>query len=340
MKSVQFSNAFSYSEQMSEVNGLLGGPYTRLLSGMGIHLLLPDGVPVEGWADALLTRGRSQQEYAVFVRPSFTLSDAAWIAEEKGPTLVFTDFMSPRTADALRRARVQYLDTAGNASIEFGDVLIDVRGRARPKDVEPPPATGNLFSTARAQVIFALLAWPQLWQAPHRSLARAADVSVGQAHNTRALLAKAGYDQASGHAGAADLLDLWAAAYPTGLAAKLTRATYSGTIGPVKPATNDDVLYVSGESAAEDLLRPATLTLYARGEINPRLPIVNRWRSDGPANVEVRHAFWRAPSGNGPGVHTAPWPLVYADLASSNDPRVRQAAQVWKQSHAGPGARS
>lgn len=138
MKSVQFSNAFSYSEQMSEVNGLLGGPYTRLLSGMGIHLLLPDGVPVEGWADALLTRGRSQQEYAVFVRPSFTLSDAAWIAEEKGPTLVFTDFMSPRTADALRRARVQYLDTAGNASIEFGDVLIDVRGRARPKDVEPP----------------------------------------------------------------------------------------------------------------------------------------------------------------------------------------------------------
>lgn len=336
---VQYFSVFSYSERMQGMNGTVRPQYIRLLGDMGIHTLLPDGVPAEGWAHAVLSRGHSEQEYAVFVRASFAQTDAAWIAAERSPTLVLAGFVSPRTADALRRASVQYLDTAGNAWIEFGDVLIDVRGRPRPKNIEPAPATGNLFSTARAQVIFALLAWPELWQAPHRDVARAAGVSVGQAHNTRQLLSEAGYTRGPRQTGQPDLLDLWAAAYPTGLAAKLARATYNGAIDHVKPARDDSLLYVSGESAATDLLRPATLTLYVP-ELDARLPIVNRWRSDGPANIEVRHAFWHAPDANKPGVHTAPWPLVYADLATSDDPRIRQAAQTWRLSHAGPDSSS
>ena len=332
---VQYLKVFSYSEHMRGMNEAVDTQYIRLLGDMGIHtLLLPGGLPAEGWADALLTRGHSQQEYSFFVRANFTLADAAWIAAEQSPTLVLTGFVSPRTADALRRAKIQYLDTAGNAWIEFGDVLIDVRGRPRPKDAKSVSATGNLFSTARAQVIFALLAWPELWKAPHRDVARAAEVSVGQAHNARQLLSEAGYIRGPRPPGQPDLLDLWTAAYPTGLAAKLTRATYNGPIDHVKPARHDSSLYVSGESAATDMLLPATLTLYAP-EFDPRLAVVNRWRSDGPANIEVRHAFWRAPQGDTPGVHIAPWPLVYADLSMSDDSRVRQAAQWWKESNAG-----
>lgn len=309
-------------------------PYLQLLSELGIQSRLPDGLSAEGWAAAYLKRGGFEQQYTVFVRASFTLADAAWIGEERGPVLVLSNFVSPRTADALRRASVQYLDTAGNAWITFGDVLIDVRGRPRPKDVARAPTTGNLFSTARAQVIFALLAWPELWQAPLRELALTADVSVGQAHNARQLLSEAGYRDGSQPAGQSDLLELWAAAYPTGLGAKLTRATYSGVIEHVRPATEHDALYISGESAVQEL-RPATLTLYTARE-DPFLPVANRWRSDGPANIEVRRAFWRAPDGTRPGIQLAPWPLVYADLAASDDPRVRQAAHDWRQSHAGP----
>ena len=316
------------------MNEAAARPYVRLLSEFGIQSRLPDGLPPDGWADAYLMRGSSEQQYTAFVRASLTLADAAWIGEERGPALVLSSFVSPRTADALRRAGVQYLDTAGNAWITFGDVLIDIRGRPRPKDVAPAPATGNLFSTARAQVIFALLAWPELWQAPLRVLALAADVSVGQAHNARQLLSEAGYREGSRPAGQPDLLELWAAAYPTGLGAKLTRATYSGAIEHVRPTAEHDALYISGESAAPDL-RPATLTLYALRD-DPSLPVANRWRSDGPANIEVRRAFWRAPGGTRPGVQLAPWPLVYADLAASDDPRVRLAAQDWRRSHAGP----
>lgn len=331
-EAVQCLCMFSYTEQMEEVNKTAAS-YLSLLSDLGIHARLPGGLSPAGWGDAFLMRGESGQSYSVFVRENFTLADAGWIGKERGPVLVLSGFLSQRTSDALRRADVQFLDAAGNAWITFADVLIDVRGRPRPKDAKPVPATGNLFSTARAQVVFALLVWPELWDAPVRDLARAADTSVGQAHNARRLLAEAGYQEGPRPAGLPDLLDLWTAAYPTGLAARLTRATYSGAIDRVQAPSEQEVIYVSGECAAPELLRPVSLTLYTP-TADPRLPVVNRWRSDGPANIEIRHAFWRAPSGDQPGVQPAPWPMVYADLAASDDPRVRQAAQDWRQSHA------
>lgn len=306
------------------------------LSDLGIDVQLTPGVPDQGWAPALLSRGGVQQEYSLFVKPRASLPVLTQLPTGQAPTLLLTDFVSPRTADALRRVDVQYADSAGNAWIQFGDVLIDVRGRPRPHGITSAPATGSLFSTARSKVIFALLAWPELWHATQRDLARAADVSVGQAHNTRLLLAEAGYETNSRPAGKPDLLDLWAAAFPTGLARKLARATYSGRVGPLEPASAHDVLYLSGESAMPDHLRPATLTLYAEN-LDPRLPLVNRWRSDGPVTIEVRHAFWRSPDGTPPGVHVAPWPLVYVDLASSDDPRAREAARLWREAHAEPG---
>lgn len=56
----------------------------------------------------------------------------------------------------------------------------------------------------------------------------------------------------------------------------------------------DDPVFTSGEAAASKLLRPASTTLYV-GELEPKLAIVNRWRSDGPANIVVRRKFWHAP---------------------------------------------
>lgn len=76
--------------------------------------------------------------------------------------MVATIFISPRSAESFRRAGIQYIDTVGNAWVEFGEVLIDVRGRHLPRDLGQRRRAigGNLFSTARAQVAFTLLAWP------------------------------------------------------------------------------------------------------------------------------------------------------------------------------------
>lgn len=312
------------------------------LSDVGIAArvgaMLPTRTHVHS-ATVQLSRDSANQEYALIYGPVVRLADVDRAHTVGLPTLIFSTYVAPKTAEAFRRANVQYLDMAGNAWIEFGEILIDVRGRPRPADTDVPSsrAAGNLFSAGRAQVVFVLLAWTHLWDAPRREIATAAGVSLGLAHDALALLAEAGYGRDYASNGHTDLLDLWAAAFPTGLARRHTLSTYRGDIDTVEKVNADDPVFVSGEWAASEWLQPATLTLYVP-ELDPRLPIVNKWRSDGPTNILVRRKFWRAPdqSDHSPGgVPHAPWPLVYADLVTSDDPRIRSVAKQWRNDFAG-----
>lgn len=313
------------------------------LAALGVQVELDTpGLPGAQSMTIRLERGSSKQRYALVLRERATRVDLA-TAENKLPTIVVDHFISPRSADSLRRVGAQYVDAAGNAWIEFGDVLIDIRGRRPLQDIgsRPHRAGGNLFSSARAKVAFALLAWPSLWEARQRDLAHAAGVSLGQANNALALFRESGFGPPpSGRS--AELLNLWAAAFPSGLARRITLATYQGTVGPVEGVNADDEVFISGEAAAGELLRPATLTIYVE-QLDPRLPIVNRWNSDGPANIVVRSKFWQtpgvaAPHGEGPLSKTSnvPWPLVVADLLASDDPRVRGTAAEWRERFAEP----
>jgi hypothetical protein len=311
------------------------------LAELGLHSQIdPAPHPREpvGRTTLRLTHGTSAQQYELVYGPAVRLSTVA-PAPNHGPCFVYTPHVSAKTADSFRRIGVQYLDAEGNAWIQFADVLIDVRGRPRPADATPRAgAAGNLFSSGRAQVVLVLLAWPELWHAPQRVLARTAGVSLGQAHGTLALLARAGYDRDEPR-GRAGLLDLWAAAFPTGLAQRLTLATYRGEIGQLHKVHAGDEISVSGEAAVPHLLRAATLTLYV-AELDPRLPIVNRWRTDGEPNVVVRRKFWNdpfsGPLASAPEPEVAPWPLVYTDLLTSDDPRARSAAHQYRDSNERP----
>lgn len=334
---------FSYHEHGQIMNGsVMPHAVSRLraqLAELGVMADV-DPLPPSGEAEGAivtLARGAFQQTYRL-IEEDKTVPRALTPGHGVIPIMVFRSFVSPRTAEAFRRSGIQYLDSAGNAWVEFGDVLIDVRGRPRPAEAGPAaPVSGNLFTRGRAQVIFALLAWPRLWDQPQRELAAAAGVSLGQAHNTLALLAEAGYDGARPRPGQTGLLDLWAAAFPTGLARHLTLATYRGDVDGFKPTRAEEPVWLSGEQAVTDLLRPASMTLYVE-EFDPHLAVANRWRSDGEPNVVVRHKFWNAPDdAPSSGVLDAPWPLVYADLLASRDSRVRGAATDWRDRHAGTG---
>lgn len=76
-------------------------------------------------------------------------------------------------------------------------------------------------------------------------------------------------------------------------------------------------MFLGGENAVPDLLRPERLTVYV-DDLDPMLPVGNRWRSDGLPNITVRRAFWHSPggpekSGGSEDLPAAPWPMVYAD---------------------------
>jgi hypothetical protein len=326
---------------MSKVNDALQVPAALLagLDELGLEARAVQGpTAATGRAQLAVSRAADAQRFDLLWGRALRVADVAQVPRGDLPWFVFTDYVPDATGAAFRRAGVRYLDEAGNAWISFNSVLIDVRGRRRVGPTKPAPRPlGNLFSPGSAQVVFALLAWPALWRATRREVARAAGVSLGKSHDVLATLKTGGFGPDAMHRPDEELLDLWAAAYPTGLARSLLLGTFHGSADQVRPIDGTDRLYVSGERAAADLLRPATLDVYV-AELRPRLALVNRWRTDGPPNIVVRRSFWQEPSdvrvpGDGP--VPAPWPLVYADLLASTDPRVRAAAGEWKERHAG-----
>lgn len=307
------------------------------LGELGVDIsFAADARPTQGGVHtrtARLKRGRNEQTYVAAGGDTVHLTPVGRIDADH-PTLAIARRIGPKTADAYRRAEVQYVDASGNAWLRFGDVLIDVQGR-RPATPMRNRVAGNLFTTGRAQVALVLLAWPELWHATQRELARAAGVSLGQANNALRLLTEAGFGP-DGRRDDDELLRLWAATFPTGLAQRLTLATYRGDPDNIRPGDAETV-YRSGEVAAAELLRPATATLYV-DDLDPRLAVVNRWRTDAEPNIVVRRAFWHAPDGEEDSTSkeapVAPWPLVYADLLASDDSRVRGAAEEWRKAHA------
>src|SRR5699024_7260013 len=201
---------------------------------------------------------------------------------------------------------------------------------------------GNLFSTRRAQVVFALLTWPQLWHATNREIATASGVSLGLTHDALTLLANEGYGSPPRPPERDALLDRWTAAFPTGLARRVEIATYRGEIDDVRPPHKNSPLLIGGEYAAREFLRPTTVSLYVRS-LDKHLPIVNRWRSDGEPNIFIRKRFWTDPDDaveSATGLSNAPWTLVYADLATSEDARVRAVARTWRERFARPDSHS
>ncbi|WP_454836956.1 type IV toxin-antitoxin system AbiEi family antitoxin [Rhodococcus qingshengii] len=316
--------------------------------------------------DALVTLvGHTDHaRYALSMTSSMTLTSILPISKAPGmpPLLVVGPRINNRSASAFRAAGIQYIDTLGNAYIEFGGVYIEVQGRTSAavklsserelqegghrgyQEISPRRVTRNLFSPRRSQVVFALLAWPELSGAKVRDIAQVAGVSVGQAHESLSLLEDAGFLKSSRLHRFSELLDYWTNEYPRGLGRKMTIGTFvSDSPDDFRSLHPDQTVYFSGESAqGVDIVRRTTLTIYVE-TFDKKMMLVNRWRravNSRETNVTVMKKFWMHPryltrpdyrgedGAAGPG--NAPWPLVYADLMASGDPRLAEVARTWR----------
>lgn len=242
------------------------------------------------------------------------------------PDIIYvTDRISARTAEALRRMGMHFVDAAGNVFLASNGWYVDVRGRRGHDLVEfqyaRPESSPNLYSAKAAQVVFALLTWPELLRASVRNVADAAGVSVGIAQSTmKELRRRALWPD---HESARDaLIDGWTAAFPETLGRSLTIRTlraeqFDTFYGPV---------LASGEAAPSAQIRATSGVVYVV-ELSTELLMMNRWRTDGPPNLVVRRHFWSHPD------HLkgeAPPLLVYADLQASDDPRTRSVASNYR----------
>ncbi len=288
------------------------------LAEAGLDAEFEDDSFTLGW------RGASVRLRAVYV-PQLTLS-----AVESGPsfdaerTLFVSGYVNAKTADALRRRGLQYVDSSGNMNLLNDEWLINIQGRKAAPRIRPERySSENMFSPRRAQVVFALLTWPELMDAPLRDLSAASGVSLGLAHSTFFALKENHRMWPANPDGRQRLIDAWAAAFPSGLAPSLAIRGFRAE--KFDMFFGDDI-EVSGEAAHSAGLRANRATVYV-GELDDTLIMANRWRSDGPQNLFVRKKFWLAPwQSDLSGARDAPPLIVYGDLVASDDPRLQEAA--------------
>jgi len=134
--------------------------------------------------------------------------------DEAYPVAV-AQYISPQGASLLKRNGLGYLDLSGNCYLAFGNVLIEKEGKPNLRPSTRPLKA--LFAPRATRVVRALLADPaHLWRLDE--LARAAQVSLGHAHNVIKRLGELAWiergEQQRIHLGKpADLLDAWVDAY-------------------------------------------------------------------------------------------------------------------------------
>lgn len=249
----------------------------------------------------------------------------------RGRPLLVTDHVTPPLADALRERGVEFVDAAGNAFLKQPPDLVFVKGERparRPAEIEP----GRCFQPAGLQVLFALLAGPDLANCPYREIAAAAGTAHGTVGWVMAELQTMGHLARLGGRrrliDALPLLDRWVEAYARTLRPRLLLGRFRGDLAGLQARTAwPDGILIGGELAAARLtrhLRPGTLTLYGEA-IDPRAVVELRLRAEPDGNVDFRRRFWNFP---GEDPLLTPRLLVYADLLAIGDARCLETAEL------------
>ena len=124
-------------------------------------------------------------------------------------------YISPQSASLLKRSGLGYLDLSGNCYLSFENVLIEKEGKPNLRPSTRP--LKSLFAPRATRVVRVVLVDPQhAWRL--EELAKAADVSLGHAHNVVKRLEELSWVERNGQqriqvTRPGELLDAWVDAY-------------------------------------------------------------------------------------------------------------------------------
>lgn len=254
--------------------------------------------------------------------------------------LVGAPYVGAPLGDALAAQAVQFIDLAGNCYLDLdGRFVARVQGRSAPK---PPPRSKELRS-AGYQVLFALLAAPDLVHASQRDFAAAAGTSRQPVSDLLArlveerVLARRGrqHDWVTGRDG--DLLDRWLAGYRSTLRPKLLVGRFR--VAGAEPRALERTL----EEQVSDVRLGGTAGAYRLvGHYRGPDTVVHA-REPSPGVLKKLHAaptrtarpgdlIWMRSFGTlshlGESPRTAHPLLVYGELLADPDPRAGESARL------------
>lgn len=252
--------------------------------------------------------------------------------------LLFAPYVPSNLGSELADGRLSYVDAVGNCHIAVGrgrHLLAHVEGRK--------PARGTSARTAGRvpshQLAFAILARPALIDAPVRDIAVAAGIGKTAAAENLNRLALQGF-VARSRAGATlvrkrELLDRWLAAYADVLRPNAIIGTYrTQAVEPNALEQHMEAVWggrrwaLGGGAAAwrmtHDYRGPETVVHVEAAPLDALRELRAIPARDGPLTL-LRASGTIAYDGVAP--HLAHPLLVYAEMAVSPDPRMREAAQ-------------
>lgn len=262
----------------------------------------------------------------------------------KAPPLLLSDYLSPRVAERLVEAGINFVDEAGNVYLDRpGKLYIRTQGM-RPKR-RPEARVGRLAQPSGLQVVFALFADPGSVSMTYRDLAKASGVALGSVARVVRELKGKGYLVQTGHDAWSltrkrELLDVWLGRYGEVLRPKLVVGRFQPperdldrTLATVQQEAGRIEWAVTGGFAAYLLtrhFRGAQLGLFV-SEWPARLARRLKWLPShhGPVTVFRRFSplvvFLRKDQPEIPIAHPL---LVYAELVFQGRERELEAAKL------------
>ena len=242
--------------------------------------------------------------------------------------VIVADYVSPQSATLLKRSGLGYLDLSGNCYLSFDHVLIEKDGKPNLRPSTRP--LRSLFAPRATRVTRVLLVDPQhAWRL--EELAKAADVSLGHAHNVVKRLEDLSWVERDEHqrfrlSRPGDLLEGWREAYTHRRnrveacfsAERMTRKL----VGEVARACHAEgrryafTLHAGAALVAPSVRFPA-IHCYVEGDPAPIVRSLGLRRAEGEGNVNLLEPYdegvFYAPITKG-GLPVVCLPQLYVDL--------------------------
>ncbi|HXA98244.1 MAG TPA: type IV toxin-antitoxin system AbiEi family antitoxin [Candidatus Dormibacteraeota bacterium] len=237
-------------------------------------------------------------------------------------------YISPQSAALLKRSGVGYLDLSGNCYLSFESVHIEKEGKPNLRPSTRP--LKSLFAPRATRVVRVLLVDPQhAWRL--EELAKAAEVSLGHAHNVVKRLEELSWVERNGQqriqlTRAGDLLDAWVDAYAytqNDLQAyfsheRITRGLVA-ELGRVAHEARRRYAFTlhSGAALVAPNVRFPAIHCYLEGDPEPVARALGLRPGEGEGNIYLLapydHGVFYSPMAKG-GLPVVCLPQLYADL--------------------------
>jgi hypothetical protein len=238
------------------------------------------------------------------------------------------EYIGPQSGALLKRNGLGYLDLSGNCHLAFDNVLIEKEGKPNRRPSTRP--LKSLFAPRATRVVRVLLVDPQhAWRL--EELAKAADVSLGHAHNVTKRLEQLGWTSRGDHqrihlVRAGDLLDAWVDSYSyrrsdIGTYLWPERITRKGIaeLGRVAHAEGRRYAFTlhAGAALVAPNVRFPAIHCYVEGSPEPLVHALGLRPGEGEGNVYLMAPYdegvFYAPLTKG-GLPVVCLPQLYADL--------------------------